>query len=116
MDHPLGKIPFVLGADFTMITHSGSGSVLAPVVLVGHGYARPDKERDDYAGADIQGKIVVVLRGYPDSPYDFQEDYERRHALTWAKERGAAAVLYYQGPRWSTEGQSPKPFTMPGCL
>ncbi len=99
MDHPLGKVPFLLGSDYTLITHSGSGSVLAPVVLVGHGYVRPDKDRDDYAGADVKGKIVVILRGYPESPWDFHEDFERRHTLQWAEERGAAAVLWYQGPR-----------------
>ena len=99
MDHPLGKIPFVLGVDYTLITHSGSGSVLAPVVFVGHGYVRPDKDRDDYADIDVAGKIVVILRGNPDSPYDFQEDFERRHTMQWAKEHGAAAILWYQGPR-----------------
>ena len=99
MDHPLGKVPFLLGSDFTLVTHSGSGSVMAPVVIVGNGYVRPDKGRDDYAGVDVKGKIVVILRGYPESPWDFHEDFERRHTLQWAEDRGAAAVLWYQGSR-----------------
>jgi hypothetical protein len=99
MDSPLGKVPFLLGADYALVTHSGSGSVMAPVVIVGFGYVRPDKDRDDYTGADVKGKIVVIIRGYPDSPWDFHEDFERRHTLSWAEERGAAAVLWYQDGR-----------------
>jgi aminopeptidase YwaD len=99
MDHELGKIPFVLGADFTVVTHSGSGSFIAPVVVVGNGYVRPDKDRNDYGDADVSGKIVLIVRGTPDSPYDFQEDFSRRHTLTWAKVHHASAVLYYQDPQ-----------------
>jgi hypothetical protein len=99
LDDPLGTIPFVEGADFTMITHSGSNMVTAPVLLVGNGYVRPDKDRDDYAGMDAKGKIVVILRGYPESPWDFGEDFPRGHTLRWAKDRGAVGVLFYQGSR-----------------
>lgn len=96
--HPyLGKIPFTLGADFTLVTHSGSGSMTAPVVLVGYGYDRPDKNRNDYDSVDVANKVVLIIRGTPDSPYDFQEDYSRRKTLEWAKHHGAAAVLFYQG-------------------
>lgn len=96
MDHELGKIPFTLGVDFTPIVHSGSGTVIAPVVIAGFGYIRPEQGRDDYAGVDVRGKIVLILRGYPDSPWDYRRDYERRQLLTWAKEKRAAAVLFYQ--------------------
>ena len=96
MDSELGKIPFAMGVDFTVVTHSGSGGVIAPVVIVGHGYVRPDKDRDDYGDVNVAGKVVLILRGTPASPYDFEQDFPRHRTLAWAKEREAAAVLYYQ--------------------
>ncbi|MCX6600581.1 MAG: hypothetical protein NT025_03355, partial [bacterium] len=96
MDHELGKIPFTPGVDFNPIVHTGSGSVIAPVVIAGFGYVRPEKNRDDYGTVDVTGKVVLILRGYPQSPYDFTRDYERRQLLIWAQERRAAAVLFCQ--------------------
>lgn len=96
MDSEHGKIPFTLGVDFTVVTNSGTGGVVAPVVIVGYGYVRPDKDRDDYGDANVSGKIVLIVRGTPKSPYDFEQDYPRSRTLAWAKERGAAAVLFYQ--------------------
>jgi hypothetical protein len=95
MDGPLGKIPFELGVDYDLITHSGSNSFVAPVVIAGFGYVRPDKGRDDYGELDVQGKIVVLLRGLPESPYDFGSDYSRNVTLKWAKEKGAKAVMWH---------------------
>jgi aminopeptidase YwaD len=95
MNHELGKIPCVLGVDFTVVTHSGSGSFIAPVVIAGYGYVRPDKDRDDYGDLDCTGAVVLIIRGKPDSPWDFDEDFPRRHTLEWAKQHGAAAVLFY---------------------
>ncbi len=96
LDHELGRIPFTLGVDFALLTHSGSATRTLPVVIAGFGYVRPDKQRDDYDSVDVKGKAVVIIRDLPASPYDFVEDYSRRSTLAWAKQRGAAAVLYYQ--------------------
>jgi hypothetical protein len=96
MDSKLGKLSFALGLDYSVVTHSGSNSMIAPVALAGHGYVRPDKNRDDYGTLDVKGKIVVIVRGIPDSPFDFQNDYNRKNIVKWAKERGAAAILFYQ--------------------
>ncbi|MBI5058296.1 M28 family peptidase [candidate division KSB1 bacterium] len=95
MNHELGKIPCQLGADFTVVTHSGSGGFIAPVVIAGYGYVRPDKDRDDYGDLDCRGAVVLIVRGKPDSPWDFEEDFPRRHTLEWAKQHGAAAVMWY---------------------
>jgi len=64
-------------------------------VIAGMGYNRPDKDRDDYGDINCHNRIVVIIRDYPDSPYSFQEDYSRSKTLAWAKERGAAAVMWY---------------------
>ncbi|MBU1378572.1 MAG: M20/M25/M40 family metallo-hydrolase [Alphaproteobacteria bacterium] len=39
--------------------------VSAPMVFVGFGVVAPEHRRDDYAGLDVKGKIVVVLQGAP---------------------------------------------------
>jgi aminopeptidase YwaD len=93
----VGRVDFTLGVDFTVVTHSGSGHVSAPVVIVGYGYDRPDKNRNDYDSVDVTHKVVLIIRGTPDSPYDFEEDFSRRKTLAWAKEHGASAILFYQG-------------------
>jgi Zn-dependent M28 family amino/carboxypeptidase len=42
-------------------------NVEAPLVFVGYGVVDPSRGRDDYAGLDVKGKIVVVLSGAPTS-------------------------------------------------
>jgi Zn-dependent M28 family amino/carboxypeptidase len=39
--------------------------VTAPLVFVGYGIDNPRVGINDYAGLDVKGKVVVVLRGYP---------------------------------------------------
>ncbi len=97
MNHELGRIPFLLGSDFQLVTHSGSGTIIAPVVVAGYGYVRPDKGRNDYETLNVSGKIVLLFRGDVESPWDFGEDFPRKHSLNWAKERGARAILWYPG-------------------
>ena len=41
-------------------------SIDAGLVFVGHGIAEPRFGIDEYAGLDVRGKIVVILRGAPD--------------------------------------------------
>jgi Zn-dependent M28 family amino/carboxypeptidase len=45
----------------------GDAMVSAPLVFVGYGIVSPDLGHDDYANIDVEGKIVVVLRGKPRS-------------------------------------------------
>jgi hypothetical protein len=61
--------------DFVPIAFSDAGSVAAPVVFAGYGITAPELHWDDYAGLDVKGKIVVVLRHEPQemdpaSPFD----------------------------------------------
>jgi len=70
-------------------------SVSAPLVFVGYGISAPEKGRDDYAGVDVKGKIVVLLTGAPTS---FQTE-ERAHygngtvKRLEAAKRGAVGVI-----------------------
>ncbi|WP_239692474.1 M28 family metallopeptidase [Microbulbifer mangrovi] len=62
-----GDITFELGADFLAKPPTiGEDTVTsAGLVFVGYGVGAPEFGFDDYAGLDVQGKIVVVLDGRP---------------------------------------------------
>lgn len=92
----LGKITFVHGLDYNFVTHSGSKFVNTEAVIVGHGIVSDEKGRNDYGDVDVNGKIVVILRGEPKSAYSFSSENRRGKMLQWAKERGAVAVMWHE--------------------
>jgi hypothetical protein len=85
----------------------GTGGVLdgVPVVFAGYGITAKDDDKkldyDDYAGLDVKGKAVLILRHEPrqdrdDSPFDGRKhsNYATfQHKATNAFQHGAAAVL-----------------------
>jgi hypothetical protein len=99
LDSPYGAVPFLYGDDFALVTNSGTGDVTAEVVLAGHGLCSPRREWDDYGDLDVRGRIVLIVRGTPDNGYDWEQAGARDSTLHEAMRRGAAAVLYNQGPR-----------------
>ncbi|HSQ58846.1 MAG TPA: PA domain-containing protein, partial [Acidobacteriota bacterium] len=100
LDGEFGRVDFLYGDDFTLVTNSGSGNVTAEAVLVGRGLASPEREWDDYAAAgDVKGKIVVVVRGTPENGYNWSRMASRDSILHEAVRRGAAGVLFYGGTR-----------------
>jgi len=55
-----------LGApDFVPISFSSTGKFSGTVVFAGYGITAPEYRYDDYAGLDVKGKIVLVLRHEP---------------------------------------------------
>lgn len=54
-----------LNEEFVPFSFSSSGEVNAPVVFAGYGATAAEFGYDDYAGLDVTGKIVVVLRYEP---------------------------------------------------
>jgi hypothetical protein len=54
-----------LNEDFVPFSFSSSGDTEAPVVFAGYGASAAEFGYDDYAGLDVQGKIVVLLRYEP---------------------------------------------------
>ena len=54
-----------LNEDFVPFSFSSSGQAAAPVVFAGYGVTAAEFGYDDYAGLDVQGKIVVLLRYEP---------------------------------------------------
>ncbi len=95
-------------ADFTPLA-IGTARILekVPVVFAGYGITatkgarRPAIDYDDYAGIDVKGKAVLILRREPqqhdeDSPFDGKQDSRYatfQHKAVNAFQHGAAAVI-----------------------
>ncbi len=77
-----------VGRDWTPHGGSPSGEVTGEVVFAGHGASGAYGSRDDWAGLDVRGKIVVVLDGPSDGGR-----VTRLEKLLAAKRHGAAALL-----------------------
>lgn len=84
---------------------SGSGEVTAEVIYVGYGIAAPELGYDDYAGIDVEGKIVLMEREVPVSPNENPDLFMRwrpysfhQYKLENAVSHGARGMLYNYGP------------------
>lgn len=89
------------GEDFRPLAFSAAGKAMGEVVFVGYGISSKDLGYDDYAGIDVQGKIVLVLRYGPegDAPHSRWAPFMAlRYKAQTAREHGASAVLVVTGP------------------
>ena len=90
---------------------SASGNVEAPAVLAGYGISDAGLGRDDYAGLEVKGRVVVVRRFVPESDPKFaakdprQRFGDLRYKAWIARERGAKALVVVDWP----EGQGELP-------
>ncbi len=113
------------GSDHIMLENSGSGTVSAEVVFVGYGLTVPAYSRadypacpiaesgyDDYAGIDVTGKVVLLLRHGPGDDEAIHSSCPASNAASgppvlWnfgykaanARAHGAAAMLLVQDYR-----------------
>lgn len=79
----------------------------APVVFAGYGISSTDQKYDDYAGIDVKGKVVLVLRYEPHNEQGtsrfVNEDWSPDAALNAkaeaAAKNGAVALLLVNPPR-----------------
>jgi len=62
-------IPLAFGPDYVVNNprHEAVAEIDAPIVFVGYGVTAPEFGWDDYAGADVKGKVVLVIVGDPPS-------------------------------------------------
>ena len=82
--------------DLKPLSLSGPGDVTAPVVFAGYGIAAPELGYDDYAGIDVKGKVVIVLRHGPKytdkkSPFSLPGN-RRKYCVFQAKVSSAAGA------------------------
>lgn len=92
--------------DFTPFAFTKNGTADLPLVFVGYGITAEDLNYDDYAGIDVEGKAVLMLRHEPqlddeDSIFNGDELTEHatfRNKAKNAAEHGAAAMILFTGP------------------
>jgi Peptidase family M28 len=92
----VGNQSLKLGPDFfVMPPYSGDKNVSANIFFVGYGLSLPFLKRNDLAGLDVRGKIVVVRDGPP--PEINKEQWKKAHAqfsvMRGLIARGAAALV-----------------------
>ncbi len=88
------SMPLVFGADY-LVSGYGQAAMLkldAPLVFVGYGLVAPEHGRDDYAGLDVKGKIVVALSGAPKFLQSEERAYYRSARVKVAAAKAAGAV------------------------
>ena len=95
---------YILGMDFTPLIISESGRASAEVVFAGYGITAPEYNYDDYAGLDVKGKIVLILRYEPETEETevFKGAELTRHAFFLTKaenahRQGALALVITDG-------------------
>jgi hypothetical protein len=89
------------------IGYSSGGKFGGGVAFVGHGIVAPNLKYDDYAGQDVKGKWVVIIRGTPRSGKKDKDRFDTtvpensdtpyaslRLKFDTAVEKGAAGILF----------------------
>jgi Zn-dependent M28 family amino/carboxypeptidase len=102
-----GEIQVADGSDFVLNARSPSGRVRlmrAPIVFVGYGIDAPEIGWNDFDGADLAGKICIVLAGTP-TIEPFSSASAQKHRLLQPKlknlaGRGAAGALVIVARSW----------------
>lgn len=98
---PKQKLEMTLGQQFSTLPIGSAGEVSAPLVFVGYGLTQTEPAYDDYAGVDVKGKVVILLRRVPrDNNREVLPRFNRPDALSAltakvanAEIHGAAGVL-----------------------
>ncbi len=70
----------------------------AEAVFVGYGVVAPDLGRDDYAGLDINGKIVFMLSGTPSGIQTEERAFYGTRKAAEASKRGAIGIVSVETP------------------
>jgi hypothetical protein len=90
-----GEKTFTLDKQFLPLRFSAEKQIEAPIVFAGYGEVNPEQNYDDYAAAEVKGKIVLMMRFEPQNPQtnasrfaDKEQEYSQHAAL---QEKLAAA-------------------------
>jgi len=82
--------------DYVGLIYSGKGVAEGEPVFVGYGIRAPEKGRDDYAGLDVKGRIVIAVRGAPQGSRWVDERFIGYKSST-AADLGATGFLLVEG-------------------
>ncbi len=83
------------GFDFLPALDSPSAKIRAPVAFVGYGLSDASSGYDDYAGLDVNGRVVLFLRGKPEQ---YPHPVDHTDKIRIAQTKGAVAYLTVTGP------------------
>lgn len=97
---------FAVKDDFVPFEMTADRTVQGDLVFAGYGITSADLGYDDYAGLDVKGKVVVVLRHYPRESDSTVSSAGRKDGERWnisakvkrAIELGAAGMLVMTDP------------------
>jgi hypothetical protein len=98
----LAESPLAVSEQWVPLGLSASDQVESELVFAGYGITAKDYGYDDYAGVDVKGKIVVVLRYEPppkdaNSPFKKYPEYSLHSALRIkannARDHGAIGMI-----------------------
>lgn len=94
------EISFENNVDHVVVgsTRAAESSVTAEAVFVGFGIVAPDLGRDDYAGLDVDGKIVVMLGGTPKGIQTEERAFYGSRKTAEASKRGAVGIVNMATP------------------
>jgi hypothetical protein len=88
-------VPVQLGTDGLVHAYTeGDGSIDAPAVFVGYGFAVPEKQFDSFAGTDLRGKIAVFIGGRPSNVPGPISTYYQLESERWKALRKEGAIGY----------------------
>jgi len=97
-------IPLELGTDFQVCSFGEAAKFDAPLVFAGYGIESKDPPYDDFAGLDVRGKVVIILRRTPQQgregglfdvgPHGASRQAAIRTKVSNAFRQGAAAILF----------------------
>jgi Zn-dependent M28 family amino/carboxypeptidase len=85
-----------------LIVSAGSprpAMVDAPLVFAGYGLHMPEVGHDDFAGLELNGKILVVISGGPADISGALKSHARSERSRIASERGAVGILTVDTPK-----------------
>ncbi len=107
---------FIQGKDFTVMSLSSNSSLKAEVVFAGYGFSVENDSIlwNDYAGREVKGKWVMMLRGYPESDTrsSYYESFSSDRAkILSAKDNGAGGVVLVSGEEWDNADILDEPST-----
>ena len=104
--------------DIQALSFSDNAEVSGPIVFAGYGIVVPGGQTspalpagyDSYAGLDVQDKVVLVLRYFPEDAEPATRQILARYAnlrykAMAARQRGARALLVVTGPRSPNAGE-----------
>ncbi|NQV49038.1 MAG: M20/M25/M40 family metallo-hydrolase [Candidatus Marinimicrobia bacterium] len=100
----------VAGEDYTPTAFSASLALDALLSFAGYGFEieNDSVHWNDYAGLDVNGKWVMILRGSPENESRFSK-YDQyasiRHKLLVARDHGAAGVIFVNGVKFDEKDE-----------